>query len=309
MSILIAIVCALFAAIALTYGTLYQHWGVSNSGSTSSGESHRPTTARPLRFLGTLLQNMSWCVGLVIMVVGNLANIVALALAPVIIVQPIGALSLVLSVVLAVRYRKLPLSTRLIFAIIACTTGIAGFVTVSLFVAAQDMLTAHSTLVLAGISAGIAVCLAGVAGMWRKPVQSFFMIGAGVLFGCVAAGAHVVSVRFLTQVRDWELLTLVIAILLATIVGLWFVQIAHATGPPEVVIAGLTVIDPIVAVCIGIFILGEAPRASGMTIVVMGMSGAIASFGVFMLSKYHPEVLARARSPLGKSEAVAAGGS
>ena len=43
----------------------------------------------------------------------------------------------------------------------------------------------------------------------------------------------------------------------AVLVGGWLVQQAFASGPPEVVIACLTVVDPIVAVLLGAVLLGE----------------------------------------------------
>jgi divalent metal cation (Fe/Co/Zn/Cd) transporter len=58
----------------------------------------------------------------------------------------------------------------------------------------------------------------------------------------------------------------------------------------DLVIAGLTVIDPAIAVGIGIVILGEASEAGLFQIVGFGVAGAIAAAGVVMLSKVHPEL-------------------
>ncbi len=73
-------------------------------------------------------------------------------------------------------------------------------------------------------------------------------------------------------------------------------QSAYATGPPDLVIAGLTVIDPIVGIAVGITILGEL-KPEVPTVTAIGMAGAalIAIVGVVALSRHHPDVVKRRR--------------
>jgi len=68
------------------------------------------------------------------------------------------------------------------------------------------------------------------------------------------------------------------------------VQNAYASGPPDLVIAGLTVIDPAVAVGIAIVILGEAAQAQFAEIAGFAIAGLIALAGVLMLSRVHPQL-------------------
>ena len=75
----------------------------------------------------------------------------------------------------------------------------------------------------------------------------------------------------------------------ATALGAYFVQNAYATGPPDLVIAGLTVVDPMVAVAIGIIVLGEASQAPFWANLVFLVAGAIAVWGVFLLARNHPQ--------------------
>jgi hypothetical protein len=56
------------------------------------------------------------------------------------------------------------------------------------------------------------------------------------------------------------------------------------------VIAGLTVIDPLVAVTIGIVILGEATAAGAAVATGFGLSALVAIIGVYLLSRVHPEL-------------------
>ena len=117
-----------------------------------------------------------------------------------------------------------------------------------------------------------------------------YILGAGVLYGFVATLAKVVIDRTKTgDFLDGLTLLCVGALLLATVLGGYFVQNAYASGPPDLVIAGLTVIDPLVAVSIGIVVLNEAAGAPLFTVVGFVVAGIIAIYGVFELSKHHPQ--------------------
>ncbi|HUG49475.1 MAG TPA: multidrug DMT transporter permease, partial [Terrimesophilobacter sp.] len=71
--------------------------------------------------------------------------------------------------------------------------------------------------------------------------------------------------------------------------GGYFVQSAYSSGPPDLVIAGLTVIDPLVAVTIGVVVLQEAAEAPWFAVVAFAVAGAIAVYGVLQLAKHHPQ--------------------
>jgi hypothetical protein len=86
----------------------------------------------------------------------------------------------------------------------------------------------------------------------------------------------------------------VVAIAAAGGLGSWFVQSAYSGGPPDLVIAGLTVIDPIVGIAIGITILGELrPDVHAVMAIAMGTAASLAIVGVIALSRHHPEVTKR----------------
>jgi threonine/homoserine efflux transporter RhtA len=56
-----------------------------------------------------------------------------------------------------------------------------------------------------------------------------------------------------------------------------------------VVVAGLTVIDPLVGVTIGIVVLGEATAAPLWASIVFVVSGLLAVYGVIQLSRHGPQ--------------------
>ena len=116
-----------------------------------------------------------------------------------------------------------------------------------------------------------------------------YIVGAGVLYGFVATLAKVAIDRISQQQVDWLLVLVIVALLAAAVLGAYFVQNAYSSGPPDLVIAGLTVIDPLVAVTIGIVVLDEAAGAPWWAMVGFGLTGAVAIVGVFRLAKYHPQ--------------------
>jgi drug/metabolite transporter (DMT)-like permease len=145
----------------------------------------------------------------------------------------------------------------------------------------------------------LAVGLFGtLAVMFKHRMNAFvYILGAGVLFGFVAVltriiGKHLLDPNglFLLNVQWYS----VLAIIAAGGLGSWFVQSAYSTGPPDLVIAGLTVIDPIVGIAIGIVILGELrPDVHAVMAIAMGTAASLAIVGVIALSRHHPEVTKR----------------
>ena len=69
-----------------------------------------------------------------------------------------------------------------------------------------------------------------------------------------------------------------------------FVQNAYSSGPPDLVVAGLTVIDPLVAVLIGITVLNEAANATWWAMILWALSAVVAVIGVLGLARFHPQV-------------------
>jgi hypothetical protein len=147
-------------------------------------------------------------------------------------------------------------------------------------------------IVLAVVLAGVAVAFA----LWRhRSGAVVFTAGAGILFGFVAALAKTVIARLFQVDFEWLSLTCLAGLLIAALAGSFLVQNAHTRGTPELVVAGLTVIDPLVAVAIGITILGEADAAPPLAIVLFLLSGATAVAGVFLLANVKkPPTAARA---------------
>ena len=292
---LLAIGLAVLAAVALAFGAQFQNQAVS-----TSREKHiQPKVSLSLRELTKLLIRPRWVSGTGLMFLGMLLQLGALSLAPLIVVQPIGAIALVITSVLNARYTKTKLNRATILAIGLSTFGVGGFVVTASQVAAQVELTDENLLRVLLLFVIILVAFAALFFTVGQKAQALtYILGAGVLYGFVATLAKV-TIQRLYQM-DYDILTLiaVLSMLGAVLLGGWFVQNAYASGPPDLVIAGLTVVDPIVAIAIAIGILGEAQQATLGSGTLFSGFGLLAIFGVYLLSKVHPELRRRLRAPI-----------
>lgn len=286
--ILLGIPLALLGAVFMSFGAQYQHRGVMKvervTGQTGAGLSGRQLLA--------LLGRPSWVLGTVMLGLAIASQLAALSVAPLILVQPIGAIALVITTLLNARVSGHKPTKQSVTAIILCVGGIFLFVTIAAFFATEHEITARELLIILGILLVVLIVFGGLWVVRRRQLKALFYISAGgVVYGFVATLAKVVISRI--QDGNFEFLTVlcIIGLLIAAGVGSYFVQTSYSVGPPDLVIAGLTVIDPIVAVVIGLVVLGEASTAPPWALVGFAIAGAIAIWGVFLLTRYHPQVV------------------
>lgn len=287
----IAIVLSLLAAVALAFGAQFQNDSVEKNVDKVKGDKRGVGLSHILE----LIRNPRWLGGMGFLVLGALCQIAALTMAPLIVVQPIGALALVITALLNARSTKTAITKATWIAIALCTTGIATFVTLATGIAQdQNELSDANLYVILGILAFLLVALGTIFLVQRQRMSALtFILGAGLLYGLLATLVKSVIQRIQQSHFEWLTLVCLVAAVLAMALGGWFVQNAYASGPPDLVIAGLTVIDPMVAVTIGIIVLGEASSASPLISIVFAASGATAALGVWLLSRVHPELKAQ----------------
>ncbi len=284
----VAILLAALAAVAMSFGAQFQNDAVMERHATK--EPGRGSLS--FKQVLSLLSRPRWLGGLGMMGLGVVLQLVALSMAPLIVVQPVGAIALIITPILNAKINKTKLDSRTWFAIGLTTLGIGAFVGQATGVAKEAKLTDANLLQVLGTLIVILIAL----GLWfvlsgKRAKALTFVLGAGVLYGFVATLAKVVIQRIYQGEFEWLTILCLVALIGAVLLGGWFVQNAYASGPPDLVIAGLTVIDPIVAVSIGIVILGEAQQASLPTMIGFGIAAAIAVVGVFRLAKVHPELV------------------
>lgn len=285
----LAIFLAILAAVSLSLGAQFQNDAVTKAqGATVT------RGGLSLRTLTGLLRRPRWLAGTAFLGLAIALQLGALALAPLIVVQPVGAIALVLTASLNSRIYKVALNKVTWFAVFLTIAGVAGFVSFAASNAVEQEMGDEKLLVVVGILFVLILGFATLFYLSKGHVGPLnYIFGAGVLYGFVASLAKVVLLRLSQGYLDWLTLLAAAALIAATVLGGWFVQNAYASGPPDLVIAGLTVIDPAVAILIAIVILGEASEASGFVVAGFTVSGIVAGVGVYLLSKFHPQLSER----------------
>ena len=246
-----------------------------------------------------LPRNPRWSIGLLALAVGAVLHASALGLAPLSVVQPVGVLALPITVLLNARQRGTAvrdLNVNAVLAVCGATGGVAAFV-----VLAAGSATATPVLpddeVLATQLVAAAVAALGLLGLLtRGKLRCIaFAAACAVAYGLVSLLVRAVVQQLgsapLLQINPVPVLVIVVAMVL----GGWLLQHGYASGPPDLVVACLTVIDPLVAVGMGIGLLGEADKVGTATAAGELLCALVACAGVFALAKYHPDTEARQR--------------
>lgn len=300
---LLGIPVALTGAVFLALGAQLQHRGVGKVEANAKARAEEQqaasiehleplakTAGLSLHQIALLAARPSWLIGTAMLGLAVVLQLTSLYLAPITLVQPLGAVALVITAIVNARVSKVRLDSVSIRAIAFCVVGVALFVGVASFTTRSHPVSDGQVLVILGLLGAVTVTFALLFAFYRSRFKAImYILGAGIIYGFVATLAKVVIDRFKTG--DFELLTFtcIAALLIATVVGGYFVQNAYSSGPPDLVIAGLTVVDPIVAVSIGIAVLGEADGAHWSAFLVFIVAGALAVRGVFMLARHHPQ--------------------
>jgi len=239
-----------------------------------------------------LLTRPSWLVGTLMLGLAIVCQLAALTVAPLIVVQPLGAIALVMTTLLNARISGHSPTKQSITAIVCCVGGIFLFVFFAAIFATEKEVTDTELFTILAILLVVIIILGACWLVLRHRMRAlFYIVGAGILYGFVATLAKVVIKRVQAGNFDWITIVCVIALIAAAAVGAYFVQTAYSSGPPDLVIAGLTVVDPLIAVLIGMVVLGEAAAAPPWVLVIFAIAGAIAVWGVVGLARYHPQVL------------------
>lgn len=287
--LLFGIPLALLGAVFMSFGAQYQHRGVTKVERLSGAAANHGLNGGQLM---RLLSRPSWVIGTAMLGLAIICQLLALSRAPLIVVQPLGAIALVITTLLNARISGDKPTRRSIVAISACVGGIFVFVTIAALFATEKPVSNGQLVTILLLLLAVIVVFTGLWIWLRARIGAlFYILAAGVMYGFVATLAKVVITRI--QAGDFEWLTMLclLALITGTIIGAYFVQTAYSSGPPDLVIAGLTVIDPIVAILIGLIVLGEASDAPLWVYIAFGIVGAIAMWGVWQLAKYHPQVI------------------
>jgi len=276
----LAIALAVLGACCNAVSARLQHGGLSES-----------TDERGLR-LATMLRlarQPLWLAGIAIAAAGAGLHATALGLAPLSVVQPIGILAFALTTVMSVRIEKLRLDRIAIGAVVASTIGTISFVLLAATEAKATVVAPDTEMRATVLVVGVVGGLAAIAALNTGAVRCLgFATASGVSFGFVSLLMRG-TLQQLTEGGHPFPLPEVIGIAVGIVAGGWFVQHAYASGPPEVVIGCLTVIDPLVAVGLGVVLLGEATDTSVPVVAGALACAVVAAAGVVVLTLRRPK--------------------
>jgi drug/metabolite transporter (DMT)-like permease len=285
-----AVVAALLAALCYAIGAALEQ-----------KEASAAATQRVVHpgLLWQVLQRPVWLAGFAVMAVGEVLHVLALAWAPLAVVQPIGVTTVLFALPIgALVARRRPRLPELAAAAVT-VAGLAALLTGMKVSTAEPALSGHDLAVLAPVAVGGLALLTLVALRASGALRTLLLgCGSGAAFGVTAALVrlltHRVEVHGASGLVGW--VTPVIAV--TAVAGLLLEQGAYKSGHLGVAVAGYTVTDPLVAVVLGAWVLHQPARAShplwaaGEALVVM--TGVV--------------LLARATAAPGPQGAAASGG-
>lgn len=284
LAVILTVVSTLFLAVAATI----QHYAV--------GEKTVEKSMLKRSELLSLLRSPRWLLGLVLSGVGALIQVVALLLAPVTVVQPIGILAVPWTILLATRIHRHRINPRMGMATLLTIAGTAVFALVAIRTAAEHPLLNDGRIV-AGVIAGFVVAggLAALGAKGPAAWRCFFWSSAGAFIYGLEAGI-VKALGEYTATRDWPVSTtfwfLVVMLVIGMVLATALVQQGYASGPAEIVVGSINATAPVAAVLFGAAVLGEGMYLTPLTAAAMLAAGAVAISGVVLLSRFHPSAAA-----------------
>ena len=175
-AILIGIPLALLGAVFMSFGAQYQHRGVQKVERLTATAGNTGLTGGQLL---NLLRRPSWVVGTLMLGLAIVCQLSAMSFAPLILVQPIGAISLVITTLLNARISGHKPTARSITAIVLCVVGILIFVTIAALYAVDTAVTDQQLITVLIILAVVIVMLGG-GWMWlrRRTSALFYIVSA-----------------------------------------------------------------------------------------------------------------------------------
>ncbi len=240
--------------------------------------------AMGLRLIGQLVRRPLWWAGLLGDAGGFLAQGAALGLGSLLLVQPLLVTALLFALPLGAAWagRRLSRSDWLWAAVLSLSLAV--FVVVADPTAGIDRAPARDWLaVAAALTPVLGLCLLGAA--TRRTNRAMpLAVATGILYGVTAALTKSVVAHLgdgiVPLLSSWETYALAAVATLGTVCQ----QSAFQAGDLGVSMPAVTVLEPVVAVGIGVSILQEDLRTSGLGWVVVALSTAGLAAGTVMLA-------------------------
>ena len=293
----LAILMQVVSSFLFASGAILQSLGVKSTFDPTATASSNKLTVKGLL---SLFKIPKWLLGLVLVFAGAAIHLVALSFAPVTVVQPVGILAVHWSVLLAARIHKHALSRKLWLAVAITVAGVVGFtVFSSLFATGEKQVSFAPMLISFVVVCAVCAVLSYFATKAAPWLKAMMWSSVGATFYGLASGFMKAAMDLVLKhnhpFTGWQVIGTVAMMLACYGLGVWMIQQGYASGPAEITVGTMTTVDPFVAVLFGLIVLGEGANMGLGPALGMAAFGAIAVYGVVMLSKDHPDAIEERR--------------
>ncbi|MFB6846446.1 DMT family transporter [Streptomyces sp. NPDC056373] len=265
----LSVLLSLVSAFAYAGGAIVQE----RVAESSPGEQYAP------------LRRPGWWAAVGLNGLGGVLHVVALAYGPLSLVQPLGALTIVVALPMAALFVGRKAGATAWRGAIMATVGLAGLLSLVAASDARSLDTAQRVAV-AVVTAGVVVSLmiAARAAHRHPAVRSMLLATAsGIAFGMSSVFTKTVAVDWTGGVSAADVPSLAVIGVLAT-AGMLLSQASYRGAGLAAPLATLTVVNPVVAAAVGITMFGETFRY-GATGTALALScGVVAAGGLILLT-------------------------
>jgi drug/metabolite transporter (DMT)-like permease len=280
--VLLGAVLALLAATMFAVCAVAQHRAVLQSPAESAASTAGPLGAG---LLLRLVRRPLWLLGTVADVAGFVLQVLALALAPLVLVQPLLVCGLLVAAPLSALVDRRRLSWPETAGVLLCSGGLALFVAVAGAAAGRTSVPFSSAVPLLVVTAVLLVVgVAGATLLPTGPARSVVLAAlCGVFYGVSSALVKLVTPDLspAALLTNWALYALLV------IAGTGFVlnQTAFQTDRLAAPLATLTVLEPVAALLVGLTLLRESVDAGPGHLAAYAAAAAMVVAGVVLLSR------------------------
>ncbi|MFG3385558.1 DMT family transporter [Streptomyces rochei] len=265
----LSVLLSLVSAVAYAGGAIVQE----QVAASSPGAQYAP------------LRRPGWWAAVALNGLGGLLHVVALALGPLSLVQPLGALTIVFALPMAALFVGRRAGATAWRGALMATVGLAGLLALVGASDAQSLDTAQR-IATAGVTGAVVVALmiAGRAAHRHPAVRSILLATAsGIAFGMSSVFTKSVAVDWTGGVSAADLPSMAVIGVLAT-AGMLLSQASYRGAGLAAPLATLTVVNPVVAAVVGITMFGETFRyGTTGTALALGC-GVVAAGGLILLT-------------------------
>lgn len=298
----LAVVLALGAAMVFGVAAVNQHHGVRRTLDHHREQHGSRRRHRQLRVghIATLVADAGWRRGFLLMTLGTACHIAALSLAPISLTQPINVLAVPTTILAGALLAHRRPAGRMLLAAGAVVVGVGSFVVLLSGSSAGDIPTPG---LLGWIGAAVLIITVGLhliarrllhaahhGPSWLAPV--LLSVAGALCFGTTSSTFRLLAqdVSHAQPLPIAVLIALVCYVPVGLVAGAWSIQQAYAAGAAPAVTATSALTDPVVALVIGMAVLGETPDLAEWQLVTLVAAAALAVVGVSYLTRHDDEV-------------------